>query len=75
MTWRMLRHPNVLLLLGATMINNKFAMTSIWMKNGNINEFIEKNGDTDRFKLVRLRLLLVVSLVTHQLSSIAQGRH
>ena len=55
MTWKTLRHPNVLPLLGATMTNTKFAMTSKWMENGNIKEFIEKHGDTDRFKLVGLQ--------------------
>jgi len=55
MTWKTLRHPNVLPLLGATMMNKKFAMTSKWMENGNINEFIGKNKDADRFKLVGLQ--------------------
>ena len=56
MTWKTLRHPNVLPLLGATMTGYKFAMTSKWMENGNINEFIGKDGDADRFKLVGLQL-------------------
>jgi len=54
MTWKTLRHPNVLPLLGATMSHYKFAMTSEWMINGNINEFIEAHSDVDRFKLVWL---------------------
>ena len=32
--------------------NNQFAMVSEWMVNGNINEFIEKHRDANRFKLV-----------------------
>ena len=55
MTWKTLCHPNVLPLLGAMMTGNKFAMTSKWMENGNINEFIEKHMDADRFKLVGLQ--------------------
>lgn len=53
-TWRTLRHPNVLQLLGATMTGHKFAMTSKWMTNGNVNEFLERHKDADRFKLVGL---------------------
>ena len=29
-----------------------FAMVSEWMENGNINEYIEKYRDANRFKLV-----------------------
>ena len=29
-----------------------FAMVSEWMMNGNINEFIEANGEANRFELV-----------------------
>ena len=50
--WRFLRHPNVLPLMGVMMSENKFAMVSGWMSNGNINEFVEKFQDVDRFGLV-----------------------
>ena len=50
--WKTLHHPNVLPLLGATTSNYKFSMTSEWMANGNINEFIEAHPGTDRFELV-----------------------
>ena len=53
MTWKALRHPNVLSLLGITMGNNQFAMVSEWMENGNINEFIKAHKDANRFELVR----------------------
>ena len=53
MTWKALRHQNVLPLLGVTMSTNQFAMASEWMDNGNINEFIKAHGDVDRFELVR----------------------
>ena len=52
MTWKTLRHPNVLPLLGVTMGNHRFAMVSEWMANGNINEFIEAHSDVNRFELV-----------------------
>ena len=54
MTWKTLRHPNVLPLLGVTMDVFYFAMVSEWMTNGNINEFIDANRDTNRFELVGL---------------------
>lgn len=52
MTWKALRHPNVVPLLGVTMTNNQFMMVSEWMSNGNINEFIKAHGDANRFELV-----------------------
>ena len=55
MAWKTLRHPNVLPLLGATMTMNnyRFTMTSEWMANGNINEFVKAHEGADRFELVR----------------------
>lgn len=53
MTWKTLRHQNVLLLLGVTMDNDQFAMVSEWMDNGNINEFVGAHRDANRFELVR----------------------
>ena len=55
MSWKALRHPNALPLLGVMMDNNEFAMVSKWMANGNIVEFIEKRRDANRFKLVGFR--------------------
>ncbi|KAF9643933.1 kinase-like protein [Thelephora ganbajun] len=51
-TWRVLRHPNVLPLLGAIMANNRFAMMSEWMTNGNINQFVTAHPDANRFELL-----------------------
>jgi len=51
--WKALRHPNVLPLIGATIIGDQFIMISEWMSNGNINEFLEANPDADRLRLVR----------------------
>ena len=51
--WRFLRHPNVLPLLGVSMSENRFAMISEWMSNGNINQFVEAHPKVNRFKLVR----------------------
>jgi serine/threonine protein kinase len=52
MTWKSLRHPNLLPLLGVTMNGNHFAMVSEWMFNGSINEFIRVKRDANRFELV-----------------------
>ena len=52
MTWRALRHQNVLSLVGVTMSNNQFTMVSEWMVNGNINEFVKAHRDENRFELV-----------------------
>ena len=35
------------------MSRSQFAMVSEWMVNGNIKEFVKKNRDANRFKLVR----------------------
>jgi len=51
-TWKTLRHPNVLPLLGVTMSGTQFAMVSEWMPNGNINQFITVYRDANRFNLV-----------------------
>jgi len=51
-TWRTLRHPNVLPLIGVMMTETQFAMVSDWMENGNINEFVKANPDANRLELV-----------------------
>ena len=51
-TWKSLRHPNVLPLLGVVMTGTEFAMISEWMKNGNIKEFTAAHQDANRFELV-----------------------
>ena len=52
MTWSVLRHPNVLPLLGVSITDNRFVMVSEWMKNGNVNEFLKAHADVNRLKLV-----------------------
>jgi serine/threonine protein kinase len=77
-TWKALRHQNVLPLLGVTMSRGQFAMVSEWMTNGNINEFIEKRMDANRFELVKFQTLLLTSLIINclwslQLKDVAEG--
>ena len=52
MTWKSLRHPNVLPLVGVAMGNNKFAMVSEWMANGSIDEYVKAHANVNRFELV-----------------------
>jgi len=52
MAWNDLSHPNVLLLLGATMDGKQLVMVSKWMEHGNVNEFTKANPDADRVELV-----------------------
>ena len=64
MTWKGLRHPNVLPLLGVMMNENRFVMISEWMVNGSINGFLRARADADRLKLVCLSFK-VLALVCH----------
>ena len=57
--WRSLRHPNILPLIGVSMSENRFAMVSDWMANGNINEFVKAHPRTDKSGLVGVHLQLV----------------
>jgi len=64
--WKHLRHPNILPLIGVTVSNQRFAMVSAWMENGNINEFIGKDQHVNRTELVRvLHLTLAEAQLTH----------
>ena len=51
-TWRALRHPNVLPLIGAAMAGNQISVMTEWMTNGNINQFVNAHQDTNRLQLV-----------------------
>ena len=51
-TWKALRHPNVLPLVGVMVTEDRFAMVSEWMTNGNINQFVKARPDANRFELV-----------------------
>ena len=60
--WKHLQHPNILPLLGVTLAEQRFAMVSEWMENGNINEFTQENPNVNRTKLVRMLLDLHMPL-------------
>lgn len=76
MTWKGLRHPNVLPLLGVTMTKHRFEMVSEWMVNGSINVFVKEHPDADRLKLVclLLRSLFPLAADSHMIA-IAERRH
>ena len=61
MSWKALRHPNVLPLLGVIMTETEFSMVSEWMSNGNINQFVATHKDANRFELVCSPLKLLYS--------------
>ena len=75
--WSFLRHPNILPLIGVSMSENRFAMVSKWMTNGNINQFVRVHPETNRFKLVRLPSVklpcLFIQLEFPQLEDVAKG--
>ena len=56
MTWKTLRHPNVLPLLGVTVTENpcQLVVVSEWMENEDINEFVKAHPDANRLELVCL---------------------
>ena len=52
--WKRLSHPNVLPLLGVSMLKNPqyFHIVSEWMPNGNVKEYIRSNPKANRLRLV-----------------------
>ena len=58
-SWKALRHPNVLQLIGVIMTEDEFAMVSEWMPNGNINQFVREHRDANRFELVSFTYQIV----------------
>ena len=61
MGWKILHHPNILPLLGATMSENRFVMVSEWMAQGNIKEFVKANPKVDRLGLVCFLFKILIS--------------
>jgi hypothetical protein len=56
MTWKTLRHPNILPLIGVMMSETQFAMVSDWMVHGNITDFVMAYPDVNRLALVGFSL-------------------
>jgi len=59
------------------MTENKLAMVSAWMTNGNINEFVKAHPHENRFELVSSPLKLLTPFITNtrlwQLGDVARG--
>lgn len=51
--WMALRHPNIAPLIGFT-FSGEVCVISPWFSNGNVGEYLQRNPDTDRLRLVRL---------------------
>ncbi|KAF8596176.1 WD40 repeat-like protein [Ceratobasidium sp. AG-I] len=49
--WSKAKHENVHELLGAIMFRGYLGMVSPWMKHGNLQEYVRKNRDVDRYQL------------------------
>ena len=65
MTWKSLRHQNVLPLLGGMMCKNRLAMASEWMENGDVNKFIKAHKDVNRFELVGFQYSVLAADLAH----------
>ncbi|CUA68374.1 Serine/threonine-protein kinase BUR1 [Yarrowia lipolytica CLIB122] [Rhizoctonia solani] len=50
--WSKCKHENIQELLGMALYNNRVAMVSPWMKNGNLSWYISRNPDVDRHNLM-----------------------
>ena len=59
-TWKTLRHPNVLPLMGVMISEAHFAIISDWMVNGNISDFVKAHPDANRLELVGFSLSLTI---------------
>lgn len=54
--WRHLIHPNILPLLGVSMIpdSNRFDILTRWMPSGNLMQYAKSNSKVNRLQLVRI---------------------
>jgi hypothetical protein len=73
-TWKALRHPNVLPLIGVMMSETQFATISDWMVNGNINDFVRAHPDVNRLELVGFSLRVSLPFIDDQITHPAGRR-
>ncbi|EIW81847.1 kinase-like protein [Coniophora puteana RWD-64-598 SS2] len=50
--WRYLRHPNVLPFLGAVYNGTEIHVVTPFMENGSVMDYLERNPDVDRVRLI-----------------------
>ena len=65
-TWKTLRHRNVLPLVGVMMSKTQFATVSDWMVNGNIHDFVKAHPDVNRLELVQFSLRVSLPFIDSQ---------
>ncbi|TDL26790.1 kinase-like protein [Rickenella mellea] len=51
--WSDLSHPNVLRLMGFTLDFGPPAFVTVWMTNGNVLDYLKKNRNVDRLKMIK----------------------
>ncbi|KAF8602271.1 kinase-like protein [Ceratobasidium sp. AG-I] len=49
--WSKAKHENIQQLLGITMLQGRLGMVSLWRENGNLQDYIRKKPDVDRYQL------------------------
>ncbi|QRV74673.1 Serine/threonine-protein kinase [Ceratobasidium sp. AG-Ba] len=50
-TWSKCKHPNVVPLLGLAEFDNRIAMVSCWLENGDLRKYVNRNPAADRLSL------------------------
>ncbi|KAG8724640.1 hypothetical protein FRC09_016185 [Ceratobasidium sp. 395] len=50
-TWSKCRHPNVHTLLGLAVFEDRIAMVSHWMENGDLKQYLNRNPGANRFRM------------------------
>jgi serine/threonine protein kinase len=71
-TWKRLTHPNILSLLGITIV--PLQLISNWMSNGDLLEYLKGHSDADRLGLVCTHsVAFIPCLLPYQLSDVARG--
>ena len=63
--WSKATHKNVQELIGIVMFQGRLGMVSRWMENGNLQEYLQKHPDADRYQLVCQDLGLCVEYKCH----------
>ncbi len=78
--WKMMDHPNVLKFIGLSRLNDRqnhtsIALTSPWMKHGNLLAYVDSHEGADRPNLVRyfLNFLLLTEFYCYQLAQVGKG--
>lgn len=55
--WSKIIHPNIQELLGVILFQDRVGMVSPWRNHGNLQDYIKKHRDVDRYALVSVSLV------------------